>query len=372
MSLYEPYDLGSLRLANRIVMSSMTRNRARWPEATATEPTAEYFAQRATAGLMVTGSTAVSPQGRGYLWTEGLHTDEQAAAWRTVTDAVHGRGGHIAVQLIHTGRVSHASLQPGGTPPPGASEVPARAEVLAWTTDGTPGLVPAGAPRAMTTEEVRSVAADFGAAAERAVAAGFDAVEIQAANGFLFDQFFDPNVNDRTDAYGGSAANRIRLLLEVTEAAAEAGLPVGVKVTPNGVVNGAAPFDDWRPLYLRVAAELARLGAAYLNVTAQASFRERNGLGPAFGGDFLADVREAYHGTLILGGGYDGPSAEKAVADGTADMVAFARSYVANPDLVDRLRTGHPLAEADLTKLYGGGAEGYTDYPTMAEEAAAH
>ncbi|GAA4501568.1 alkene reductase [Actinoallomurus oryzae] len=370
MSLYTPYELGSLTLANRVAMSSMTRNRAAWPQGTPTEPTAEYFAQRATAGLMVTGSTAVSPEARGYLWTEGLFTHEQTDAWRTVTGAVHARGGHIAVQLIHVGRVSHVSLQPGETLPQGVSEVPADAQVLAWRPDGTPGMVPASAPRAMTTAEIQGVVTAFGRAAERAVAAGFDAVEIQAANGFLPEQFFDPAVNDRTDDHGGSIENRVRFTVEVVEAARAAGLPVGVKVTPNGVVNGSAPFDDWRELYLRLAAELDRAGAAYLNVTAQASHRERNGLGPAFDEAFLTEVRAAYHGTLIVGGGYDAASAERAVTGGTADMVAFGRSYVANPDLVERLRTRHPLAEADLGKLYGGGAEGYTDYPPLTEAAA--
>jgi 2,4-dienoyl-CoA reductase-like NADH-dependent reductase (Old Yellow Enzyme family) len=360
-SLFTPVKVGSLELPNRIVMSAMTRSRA-VSGGLAADLTAVYYTQRATAGLMVTGSINVSAEGTGFLGTEGLYTEAQLAAWRRVTDTVHANGGQIAAQLNHCGRLSHTSLH-GGDQPPGVSAVPAAAPVFAYDDQGSPGQVTASAPRAMNTKQVRAVVDDFAAAAAAAQRAGFDAVEVQAANGLLTEQFFSPDVNTRDDAYGGSPANRARFLLEVAEAvtAAAPGLPAGVKLSPGGQVNDIPPYADWPEVHLHVITELNRRDIAYITLANQAATLGRGG----YGTGFAARARAARSGLLVLGGGFDGVSAAAAIAEGRADLIAFGRPFLANPDLPARLRTGYPLAEPDLDKLYGGGADGYTDYPPM-------
>ncbi len=360
-SLFTPVKAGSLELPNRIVMSAMTRSRAA-DGGLASGLTTVYYTQRASAGLMVTGSISVSAGGTGFLGTEGLYTDAQVAAWRQVTDAVHARGGRIAAQLNHCGRLSHASLHGGGQPP-GVSAVPADAPVFAFDDLGNPGQVAASAPRAMSTAQVRATVDDFAAAAAAAQRAGFDAVEVQAANGLLAEQFLSPDVNTRDDAYGGSLANRARFLLEVADAVTGAvpGLPAGVKLSPGGQVNDILPYKDWAELQLYAIAELSRRDIAYITLANQAATLGRGG----YDAGFAARARAARSGLLVLGGGYDGASAAEAIAEGHADLIAFGRPFLANPDLPARLRAGHPLAEPDLGRLYGGGAEGYTDYPPM-------
>jgi N-ethylmaleimide reductase len=360
-SLFSPVKAGPLELPNRVVMSAMTRSRAA-EGGLAAGLTATYFSQRASAGLMITGSLSVSPAATGFLGTEGLYTGAQGAAWRQVTDAVHASGGRIAAQLNHCGRLSHASLHEGA-PPPGVSTVRAAADVFAFTADGTPGPVPASAPAAMNTAGVRAVIEDFAAAAVAARRSGFDAVEIQGANGLLAEQFFSPDVNTRTDAYGGSVRGRTRFLLEVAEAVTGAvpGLPVGVKLSPGGQANDIPPYYDWPELHLHVIAELGRLDITYLTLADQGPSQGQGGYDPGF----AARARAARDGLLILGGGYTGASAAAAIDEGRADLIAFGRAFLANPDLPARLRSGHPLAEPDMGKLYGGGADGYTDYPAM-------
>jgi N-ethylmaleimide reductase len=360
-SLFTSAKAGSLELRNRVVMSSMTRSRAA-DGGLATGLTALYYAQRASAGLMVSGSINVSAEGTGFLGTEGLYTDAQVASWRQVTDAVHAHGGRIAAQLNHCGRLSHSSLH-GGAQPPGASTVPADAPVFAYDDLGNPGQVPASAPRAMSTAQVRAAVDDFAAAAVAAQRAGFDAVEVQAANGLLTEQFFSPDINTRDDAYGGSLANRARFLLEVTDAVTGAvpGLPAGVKLSPGGEVNDIPPYPDWPELQLHVISELSRRDVAYITLANLAATLGRGG----YDSGFAARARAARSGLLVLGGGYDGASAAEAIADGSADLIAFGRPFIANPDLPARLRAGYRLAEPDLGRLYGGGAEGYTDYPPM-------
>lgn len=360
-SLFGAVKAGTLELPNRVVMSAMTRSRSA-VGGLPTDLTARYFSQRASAGLMVTGSLNVSPAATGFLGTEGLYTDVQVAAWRQVTDAVHAGGGRIAAQLNHCGRLSHTSLH-DGAPPPGISTVRAVADVFAFTADGTPGPVPASVPAAMTTAGIRAVIEDFAAAAVAARRAGFDAVEIQGANGLLTEQFFSPDVNTRTDAYGGSIAGRARFLLEVAEAVTSAvpGLPTGVKLSPGGQVNDIPPYPDWPELALHVIAGLGRLDMAYLALANQGPSQGQGG----YDAEFAAQARAARVGLLILGGGYAGATAAAAIEQGRADLIAFGRAFLANPDLPARLRTGYPLAEPDMGKLYGGGAEGYTDYPAM-------
>jgi N-ethylmaleimide reductase len=366
-SLFTAVKAGSLELPNRIVMSAMTRSRAA-DGGLATDLTTVYYTQRTSAGLMVTGSINVSVEGTGFLGTEGLYTEAQVAAWRQVTDAVHARGGRIAAQLNHCGRLSHSSLQ-GGTPPPGVSPVPADAPVFAYDDQGNAGQVPASAPRAMSTAQVRATVDDFAAAATAAQRAGFDAVEVQAANGLLTEQFFSPDINTRDDAYGGSMTNRARFLLEVTDAVTSAvpGLPAGVKLSPGGQVNDIPPYADWPELQLHLISELSRRDVAYVTLANQAAILGRGG----YDSGFAARARDARSGLLILGGGHDGPSATEAITEGRADLIAFGRPFLANPDLPARLRAGYPLAEPDLGKLYGGGAEGYTDYPPMAADEPA-
>jgi len=360
-SLFSPVKVDSLDLPNRVVMSAMTRSRAP-RDGLATDLTADYFTQRSAAGLLITGSISVSREGTGFLWTEGMYTDAQVAAWRRVTDAVHRGGGRIAAQLNHCGRLSHSSLHDGARPP-GVSEVPASAEVFAYISEGIPGPTAASVPRAMSTAEVRATIADFGAAADAARRAGFDAVEIQAANGLLTEQFFSPHVNTRDDAYGGSPRNRARFLLEAIDAIADAapGMPLGVKLSPGGQVNDIPPYSDWAELQLLVITELNERPIAWVTLANQAATQERGGYDDAF----AARARDARDGALILGGGYTGDSADAAIARGRADLIAFGRPYLANPDLVARLRAGYPLAEPDMRTLYGGGAAGYTDYPPM-------
>lgn len=363
MPLFTPAKVGTLELPNRIVMSAMTRSRA--PESgIPTALTAQYYAQRATAGLIVTGSVNVSPEATGYLWTEGLHTEEQVAGWQRVSAAVHDAGGRIVAQLIHCGRISHTSLQPGHASPPGITEAAATAEVFAVTEDGTPGMVAASPPRALTTEEVEKTVADFVAAARNARRAGFDGVEIQGANGFLIEQFLS-TANTRSDRYGRGSA----FLLEVVEAIAAAvpGFPLGVKLSPGGVINDIVPRADWPERYLRLLTELNDRDVTFVTLADQAAVGAPGGYDPAF----AARARQAFQRTLVLGGGYTGESAAAALEAGRADLISFARPYVANPDLAARIRAGRPLTEPDPTTFYGGGAEGYTDYPADPEGAPA-
>jgi N-ethylmaleimide reductase len=361
MPLFTPAKVGTLELPNRIVMSAMTRSRA--PEAgVPTALTAQYYAQRATAGLIVTGSVNVSQEATGYLWTEGLYTGEQVAGWQRVSAAVHEAGGRIVAQLIHCGRVSHTSLQPGQSSPPGISDAAAKAEVFALTGDGTPGMVSASTPRALTTREVERTVEDFVAAALNARQAGLDGVEIQGGNGFLVEQFLSA-ANTRSDRYGRGSV----FLLELVEAigAAAPGFPLGVKLSPGGVVNDITPPTNWPELYLRVLDELNDRDVAFVTLADQAAVGAPGGYDPAF----AAQARQTFQRTLVLGGGYSGASAAAALQAGRADLISFARPYVANPDLAARIRAGRPLAEPDPTTFYGGDAEGYTDYPTDPESA---
>ncbi|UWE10321.1 alkene reductase [Actinacidiphila bryophytorum] len=356
MSLFTPAKVGTLELPNRIVMSAMTRSRA--PEVgVPAELTARYYAQRATAGLIVTGSVNISPEATGYLWTEGLDTPEQVAGWQQVGAAVHAAGGRIVAQLIHCGRVSHTSLQPSRALPPGITDAAAGAEVFALADDGTPGMVAASAPRALTTGEVEATVGDFVQAARNARGAGLDGVEIQGGNGFLVEQFLSA-ANTRSDRYGRGPV----FLLEVVEAIAAAlpGFPLGVKLTPGGVINGTVPPAGWREVFLRLLGELDNRDVAFVTLADQAAVGAPGGYDP----EFAARARQAFGRTLVLGGGYSGESADEALRAGRADLISFGRPFVANPDLAARIRTGTPLAEPDPTTFYGGGAEGYTDYPT--------
>ncbi|AFQ52185.1 alkene reductase [Burkholderia cepacia] len=358
--LFSQYDLSGIELANRVVMAPMTRTRT--PDNVPNELTAQYYAQRASAGLIVTEGLPISDEGRGYLYTPGLYTDEQTMAWRKVTEAVHAKGGKIFAQLWHVGRMSHISLQPGNAAPVSSGEVPAtNTTVYAWSEPGKAGPVAPSVPRALSTEEVRRVTRDFVESALRAIDAGFDGIEIMAANAFLFDQFLSSELNTRTDEYGGSIANRQRFLLETIDAIADAigGSRVGVRVSPFGRLYDLRPYAGEEETWMSVAAVLDDRELAYVHLNYQPTITAAE-VPAGFGERF----RQVYKGTLIAAGGFDRELAEKELQKGDLDLIAFGTSYIANPDLVERMKNDWPLAESDRSTFYGViGSKGYTDYP---------
>lgn len=318
----------------------------------------EYYRQRASAGLIVSEGTQIIHEGQGYLDTPGIHTPEQIAAWRQVTDAVHAAGGKIAVQLWHVGRISHVLFQPEGAAPLSATDKPAKGKTFT-----AEGFVDVSAPRALTTEEIPTVVAQFVHAARCAMEAGFDAVEVHGANGYLIDQFLRDSVNDRSDAYGGAIENRARLLIEVMSAIAGAIGPgrTGLRLSPVTPVNDAGQDSDAQALFNYVAEQLAPLQLAFLHII------EGQTGGPRDVAPFdYAAMRARFKGPWIANNGYTREMAIEAVAEGQADMVAFGRDYIANPDLVRRLKLNAPLQPIDKATLYGGEAAGYIDYPALA------
>ena len=349
--LFAPYRLADLELANRFVMAPMTRNRAGEGEAP-TALNAEYYAQRAGAGLIVTEGTQPSAVGQGYPHTPGLHTDAQTAGWRRVADAVHERGGRIVVQLMHTGRIGHPSIT--GLQPVAPSAVAPAGQV--FTEQGMQDFVE---PRALDTDELPGVVAEFVDAARRAVEAGLDGVELHAANGYLLHQFLADGSNVRTDAYGGSPEARARFVVEVATAVAEAIGPdrVGIRVSPGHRFNDISETEV-EATYEALVRGIDPLGLLYLHVAEDPGTRYRDAL------------RKLFNGPVVLSTGFAGASdlatAQSVVDSGEADLFAIGRPFLANPDLVERMRTGAPLNEQDPSTFYGGGAQGYTDYPTLA------
>ncbi|WP_433241076.1 alkene reductase [Actinomadura nitritigenes] len=353
--LFEKLSAGKLELANRLVMAPMTRSRA-VHDGKVTDLHAEYYAQRAGAGLIITEGTQPSVRGQGYTWTPGLHSDEQVEAWRAVTDAVHAEGGVIFAQLMHAGRVGHPSLYPDGGLPVAPSPI-ATGERM-WSPEG---MLDHPEPREMTLDDIAEAVADFAAAARNAVAAGFDGVELHGANGYLIQQFLADGSNKRTDAYGGTIENRIRFGVEVAQAVADAIGPerVGFRVSPGGIANGITESDP-DELYAALVEALAPLGLAYLHIM-ELGDRERT-----------RRIRAAWPGTLILN---PHPTPEsfpanpetgvEALREGVADAIAFAELWLANPDLPARIKGGGPYNEADRATFYGGDHRGYTDYPVL-------
>jgi|HubBroStandDraft_3_1064219.scaffolds.fasta_scaffold00105_2 N-ethylmaleimide reductase len=360
LQLLSPVQLGALRLPNRVVMAPMTRTRA--GEGNVPTPlNATYYEQRASAGLIVTEATQVSPQGVGYPGTPGIHTDAQVEGWRRVTEAVHRRGGRIFLQLWHVGRISHPSVQPGGALPVAPSAIAPAGEVRTAA-----GPAPFVTPRALETEEIAGVVRQFADGARRAREAGFDGVEIHGANGYLIDQFLRSGSNTRTDGYGGSPAPRARFLLEVTAAVVEVWGPgrVGVRLSPTSGYNDMRD-DDPLATFTHAAGALSAFPLAYLHVVETRPRPEQEETAPV---PYVTPaLRRAFGGPFIVNSGYDRDSAERAIASGEADAVSFATSYLANPDLPERFALGAPLNEPDRATFYGGGAQGYIDYPTLAE-----
>jgi len=359
-TLLEPYSLGSLTLANRVVMAPLTRNRA-GAGLVPSDLAATYYAQRASAGLLITEATQVSAQAQGYQDTPGLYTQEQIDGWRKVTDAVHAKGGRIFVQLWHVGRVSHVALQPGGVAPVAPSAI--RAVTKTFVNNG---FADVSEPRALALNELPGIVSDFRQAAANAIAAGFDGVEIHGANGYLLEQFIKDGANQRTDAYGGSVENRARLLLEVVAAVAkEIGAErTGVRISPVSPAN-AISCSDPQPQYDYIAEQLSALGIVYLHVVEGATGGPRD-VAPF---DYDA-LRSRFKQTYLANNGYDLALASARLAEGKADLFAFGRPFISNPDLVERLKSGAPLAALNPATLYGGGADGYTDYPTLADASA--
>ena len=364
-TLFEPLIAGELRLANRIVMAPLTRNRS--PGAVPGPWAEAYYRQRATAGLIVSEGTAVSAQGQGYADVPGLYAPEQLQAWRRVTDAVHAEGGRIVAQIWHVGRVSHLDLLPHGLVPVAPSAIAAKTKTV-LIRDGMPTFAETSPPRALAIGEIAGVIDEFRRAAAAAVnEAGFDGVEIHAANGYLLDQFMKTGANARVDAYGGSIENRARLLVEVTQAVAEAvgGGRVGVRLSPVTPANDIVDADP-QPLFEHAVRRLAPLGLAYLHLIEGATGGPRELPDRPFDYAALkaADRAAGGRGAGMVNNGYDARLTEQALAGG-ADLVSFGTLFIANPDLVRRLREGTPLNAPDRKTFYGGGAKGYTDYPAL-------
>ncbi|MDP3795535.1 MAG: alkene reductase [Polaromonas sp.] len=368
-SLFDPTQAGDIQLANRIVLAPLTRNRA--PDAIPTPLMAEYYAQRASGGLLVTEATAISHQGQGYADVPGLYGTAQLDGWKEVTRAVHEAGGKIVVQLWHVGRVSHNELQPAGGKPVAPSAITAKTKTVLLK-DGAPTFVATSEPRALRADELPGIVHAYEVAARNAVGtAGFDGVEVHGANGYLLDQFLKRGSNQRTDDYGGSIENRARLLLEVTRAITGAigGGRTGIRLSPVTPANDVHDADP-QPLFDYVVRQLAALNLAYIHIIEGATGGPREIADRPF--DYVA-LKTAYReaggkGAWMVNNGYDQALAEEAVANG-ADLIAFGKPYIANPDLVERLRRNAPLNKPDQATFYGGGAKGYTDYPVLADQA---
>ncbi len=362
--LFDSLQVGDLLIPNRVIMAPLTRMRSRQPGNIPHELNAEYYAQRAGAGLIISEATQVSQQGQGYPATPGIHSEEQVNGWRLVTDAVHKAGGRIFLQLWHVGRISHPSHQPGGELPVAPSALPA-ANSGTFTADWqeTPILT----PRALETEEISGIIADYRQAAENAQAAGFDGVEVHGANGYLLDQFLQNGSNKRDDRYGGSIENRARLLLEVVDSVVDvwgAGR-VGVRLSPYGTFNDMQDSDPVA-LFTYVLNQLGERRVAFVDLIEPRSSAAGMQEGTLEGQPDTAKLfREAFSGVLISAGGYKPDSAREAVASGNADAVSFGRLFIANPDLPERIRQEASLNPYDRATFYGGGVEGYTDYPAL-------
>lgn len=363
-ALFQPLQLGSCKLTHRVVMAPLTRMRATTPGNVPNALNAEYYRQRATrGGLIIAEASQVVREGQGMPATPGIHSPEQVAGWRGVTEAIHAEGGKVFLQLWHVGRISHPSHQPGGRLPVAPSAI--AADGMAMTADFKREPLPI--PRALLPEEIPDLVRSYAQAARNAQAAGFDGVEIHSANGYLLEQFLHSRSNRRTDDYGGSIQSRCRFPLEVARAVAAVWGPerVGIRLSPFGIANDSGEAEPM-PLYGYLIAELDRMGLAYLHLieprASGAGQKEVDHKNVPFACELF---RPMWRGTLITAGNFSGDSAEEAVAKGFADAIAFGRLFISNPDLPERLRRGAPLTPYNRATFYGGGAEGYTDYPRL-------
>jgi N-ethylmaleimide reductase len=363
-SLFSPVKIGAYQLTHRLVMAPLTRMRAEKPSLAPRPLNAEYYAQRATpGGLIVAEASPVTATGFGNPGVPGIYTEQQIAGWHKVVDAVHAKGGVIFLQLWHVGRVSHSSFQPGGALPVAPSAVPISSEFKAMTADGK--VVDYETPRALETSEIPAMVDAYRVGAKNALKAGFDGVEIHGANGYLIEQFLQSRSNLRTDQYGGSIENRVRFLMEVTQAAIEVwgADRVGVRLSPYGIANGSGEADPM-PLYSHAIKSLDKLGLAYLHfIEPRSSGAGRAEVNHQNVPSAMVLYRPMWSGKLISAGGFTGEAADAAIAAGHADAIAFGRIFISNPDLPRRLQHGYPLTPYNRATFYGGEENGYTDYP---------
>lgn len=356
-TLFEPISLGSLVLPNRVFMAPLTRTRAT-EDGAPSELAATYYSQRASAGLIVTEATQISPMGKGYSNTPGIHSAEQIRRWKQIVESVHNSGGRIFLQLWHVGRISHSSLLPNNASPVAPSAIRANAH-----THIAAGGVEVSEPVALTQRGIKETLADYRRAAANAKEAGFDGVEVHAANGYLIDQFLRTGTNQRTDEYGGSASNRVRFLTEALEQVLEfwEGKQIGVRISPMVGFNDMSDHNPRETFSLAVE-RLNGFGLGYLHVVEASQDMQENNEESIV---LSAHLRTLWKSLYVVNGGYDGPKAEEAIRNGHADAVAFGRAFLANPDLPRRLQLGSALNEPDPATFYGGGAAGYTTYPTL-------
>ncbi|HEX9463951.1 MAG TPA: alkene reductase [Alphaproteobacteria bacterium] len=368
--LFQPIRLGALQLPHRVVMAPLTRSRAGQPGNVPTPLMACYYAQRASAALIISEATQVSMQGQGYAWTPGIHSRQQVEGWRRVTNAVHDAGGRMFLQLWHVGRISHPALQPDCMPPVAPSAIKPAGDAFIENENGEGALVPFVTPRALQIEEMPYLVRQYYRAARNAQRAKFDGVEVHAANGYLLEQFIDSSTNKRTDAYGGPVENRMRLLTDVVEAAIDiwGADRVGVRLSPMSTFNDITD-DDPETTFTAVAKKLNDYELAYLHLVNPAMAQMEKGQPPATRALNIVELmRKTYRGKLMIAGGFNRDTAEEWLEAGLADVIAFGRKFLANPDLPLRLRDRVPLNEPDPKTFYGGGAKGYTDYPSLAQE----
>ncbi|KRB50885.1 1,2-oxophytodienoate reductase [Rhizobium sp. Root708] len=370
--LFEPTQVGDLTLKNHIVMAPLTRNRS--PGAVPNDLNVEYYRQRATAGLIITEATAITHQGQGYADVPGLYSKEAIAGWKRVTDAVHEQGGKIVVQMWHVGRISHDTLQPNGGKPVSSTNQVAKSKTYLVNADGSGAFAPTSEPRALETAEIAGIVEDYRKAARAAIEAGFDGVEIHAANGYLIDQFLRSGINDRTDQYGGSIENRARFLFQVVDAITEeiGARRTGIRISPVTPANDSSDTDP-QPIFTYVVEGLAKYDLSYIHIIEGATGGDRNYQQGEKPFDYKA-LRTAYEkaggkASWMVNNGYDRQMAIDVVKNGEADLVAFGKPFISNPDLVQRLKDNAPLAGLDQATLYGGGSTGYVDYPAL-EKAA--
>lgn len=361
VTLFDAISVGSLHLKNRIFMAPLTRMRASQPGDVPNAVMAEYYAQRASAGLVITEASQISPEGKGYADTPGIYSAAQVAGWQHVNAEVHAAGGKICMQLWHVGRVSHSSLQPNGQAPVSASDQPYQNKTTLKNEEGKMVRVACSTPRALAIDEMPRLIEDYRMATRNSRKAGFDMVEIHAAHGYLLHQFMSADSNFRTDAYGGTMENRARLCLQVVDAviAEWDAARVGIRISPLGIFNGLNDADG-EAMGLYLAAEFSKRGLGYLHL----SEPDWAG-GPALSLAFREKLRAAFPGVIVAAGNYTLEKAQPLLEAGLIDAVAFGRPFIANPDLPERLQGGHSLNEGRLEFYYGGGAQGYTDYPKL-------
>ncbi len=371
-SLFDPIQIGDIALANRVVMAPLTRNRS--PGAVPNTLNVTYYEQRASAGLLITEATAITHQGQGYADVPGLYSKEALDGWKKVTDAVHKAGGKIIVQMWHVGRISHTDLQPNNGKPVSASAITAKSKTYLVNADGTGSFAETSEPRALELSEIPGIVEDYRKAARAAIDAGFDGVEIHAANGYLIDQFLRSGSNVRTDQYGGPIENRARFLFEVVDAITKeigAGR-TGIRISPVTPANDSTDTEP-QPLFTYVVEGLARYNLSYVHIIEGATGGARDFQQGDKPFDYKA-LRAAYEqaggkAAWMVNNGYDRQQAIDAVEQGRADLVAFGKPFIANPDLVERLKENAPLNTPDQATFYGGGAKGYTDYPVLEQVA---